>query len=76
MRKTSLKLRTSGSAFELGKHRPIVLEFHPGQADLLHVRAAGLKTRYTITTGNLYTLLAQREVEAARRRRGKGRGRP
>ena len=68
-RKSGLRMRTEGTAFELGKRRAIVLEYSPDQPELISVRAAGLKTRYSITTGDLYTLLVQRAVEAERRTR-------
>ena len=67
-RKTDLTLRTQGTVFELGGHRQVIVEFSPAQPDMIRIRAAGLKTRYTISTGDLYTMLVQRTVEAERRR--------
>ncbi len=66
-RKTDLTLRTQGTVFELGRHRQVIVEFSPAQPDMIRIRAAGLKTRYSISGGDLYTLLVRRSVEAERR---------
>lgn len=74
MRKSRLTLRTNGTVFEKGKHREIVIEWSPANADLITLRAAGLRTRYSLQLSELYERAVRLTVEAERRERRRKKG--
>ena len=66
MRRSNLTLRTSGSVFERGA-RQVIIEWSPTSADLLTVRLAGCRTRYTLPVDHIYSHAVRLSVEAKRR---------
>lgn len=78
-RKTRLSLTTEASVHDTGRRRPVVIEWTPDAAGLLHVRLHGTRRRYPIDPAALYRIAvdaairrerAEKRKSAAPRRRG------
>lgn len=62
MRKTRLKLYTESTVFHSGKERAVVIEWAPGQPDLLTLRLKGTRGGgHTITPAAVYLIAEDRE---------------
>jgi hypothetical protein len=57
-RKSRLKLETAAVIREQGKPREIVIEWSPGEPDVLWLRAKGMRTRYAVPLARVYTQAA------------------
>lgn len=68
-RKSNLKLRTDALARDGGSPRNVVIEFSPATANLITLRLAGRRTRYTLPIDDIYFYAARCAAEQKRRER-------
>lgn len=67
MRKSQLKLMTSGVVREKGRNREIIVGFSPANPTILTVRAKGMHQAYPVDLAGLYRWAVAGHVESVRR---------